>query len=67
MLTWIIVAVVVVAVGALVWWSSGRKPRYDVEGVRRGRGKAEGDIGMQAGRPTGGQFHPGSSGGSGSF
>ena len=59
-MVWIVVAVVVVAVAALVWWTSGRQRRgMDIEGVRRSRGISEGDAAMKAGRPTGGKFHPG--------
>lgn len=60
MIVWIIVGVVVVAIAALVWWTSGRARRGpDQERLRSSRGISEGDAAMKAGRPTGGQFHPG--------
>jgi len=66
MVVWITVAVVVVALAALVWWTSGRaKSQFDQERLRASRGVSEGDAAMKAGRPTGGQFHPGSGGGRG--
>ncbi len=66
MVVWIIVGVVVVAVAALVWWSSGRaRQGPDHERLRTSRGVSESDVSLKAGRPTGGQFHPGSGSGSG--
>ncbi|MBZ5736841.1 hypothetical protein [Nocardioides mangrovi] len=61
---WIIAAAVLVVGFALAWWSSGRQRKgLDADGVRRSRGKSEGDVAMKAGRPTGGGFHPGNNSG----
>ena len=63
MLLWIIVGLVVVAGAALAWWTSGRaKSQFKQERLRSSRGVSEGDAAMKAGRPTGGQFHPGNGG-----
>lgn len=57
MVFWIIAAVVVAALAALAWWSSGRQRRgLDPNRLRRSKGISESDVGMRAGRPTGGGF-----------
>ena len=66
MIVWILVAVAVVAVAALVWGSSGRARRgLDPGRLRRSRAISESGVGMKAGRPTGTGFHPGAGPGGG--
>jgi hypothetical protein len=54
MMFWLIVLAVVVVLGALAWWTSGRKKPggVDAEKFRRAREKSEGDVGIRSGRPV---------------
>lgn len=57
---WIIAAVVVVALAALAWWSSGRsKPGVDAGEMHRRIGRSQGEDTRSAGKGTGTNFQPG--------
>jgi hypothetical protein len=63
MVFWLIVLAVVVVLGALAWWTSGRKKPggVDAEKFRLARERSEGDAGLRAGRPPEGH-NPGQGG-----
>jgi cytoskeletal protein RodZ len=57
---WLIVLAVVVVLGALAWWTSGRTRRsgVDADKMRRSTQDSQNDVSNRAGRPPGNGVGP---------
>ncbi|MEP9365525.1 hypothetical protein ABLE68_21335 [Nocardioides sp. CN2-186] len=64
---WLIALAVVLVLGALAWWTSGRARRgVDSSKMHTSIAKSQSNVGMRSGRPEGGPGGP-SIGGPGGF